>query len=114
MHNTTPDGEVHESFRSENVLFFPVSDSKWVPEPVGSVPRIDYGDPCVPGFEFTQPEIDFSFGFTDFFLERDVYRHPERQGRPGKMFNKIHDIYALFKTACDPFVIQAQLFKQAQ
>lgn len=27
--------------------------------------------------------------------DRDVYRHPERQGQPQKMFNKIHDIYAL-------------------
>jgi hypothetical protein len=26
---------------------------------------------------------------------RDVYRHPERQGRPQKLFKKVHDIYAL-------------------
>ncbi|KAF1993521.1 hypothetical protein P154DRAFT_582720 [Amniculicola lignicola CBS 123094] len=124
---------VHESFRSENILFFP-GTSAFVPEPDPGVPRIDYGEPCVLGFEFTRPEIDFSFGFADICLERDVYRHPERQGRPGRMFNKVHDIYALgvvlleiglwqraitleknqFKTARDPFVIQNQLLKQAQ
>ncbi|KAF2866395.1 hypothetical protein BDV95DRAFT_584646 [Massariosphaeria phaeospora] len=124
---------VHESFRSENILFFP-DKSKTSLTPESGISYINYADPCVLGFEFTRPELDFSAGFADLCLERDVYRHPERQGRPGRMFNKIHDIYALgvvlleiglwqraltleknhFKTARDPFVIQAQLLKQAQ
>ncbi|KAF2248889.1 hypothetical protein BU26DRAFT_308653 [Trematosphaeria pertusa] len=124
---------VHESFRSENILFFPSASKKCIGSD-SDEPCIDYGDPCVLGFEFTRPEIDFSAGFADLSLERDVYRHPERQGRPGRMFTKIHDVYALgvvlleiglwqraitleknqFRTARDPFVIQAQLLKQAQ
>lgn len=88
---------VHESFRSENVLFFPLgsSDNGLISDADGGAPRINYANPCVLGFEFTRPEIDFSQGLADLCLERDVYRHPERQGRPGKVFNKIHDIYAL-------------------
>jgi hypothetical protein len=125
---------VHESFRSENILFFPEEKSQGPAPAESGVPQIDYTNPCVLGFEFTRPEMDFSSGFADLCLERDVYRHPERQGRPGRMFTKVHDIYALgivlleiglwqraitleknhFKTARDPFVIRAQLTKQAQ
>ena len=47
------------------------------------------------GFEYSRPELDFSAGFIDICPSRDVYRHPERQGQPQKLFNKIHDIYAL-------------------
>ena len=43
--------------------------------------------------------MDFSSGFVDHCLERDLYRHPERQGRPKKTFNKIHDIYSLGQKA---------------
>ena len=91
---------VHESFRSENILFFPLGSSKneSLSDADGGAPRIDYANPCVLGFEFSRPEIDFSQGLADLCLERDVYRHPERQGRPGKVFNKVHDLYALGRT----------------
>ncbi|KAI9692661.1 MAG: hypothetical protein M1820_009495 [Bogoriella megaspora] len=126
---------VHESFRSENILFFPPENNEngSISNADVAASRINFANPCVLGFEFSRPEIDFSQGLADLCLERDVYRHPERQGRPGKVFNKIHDIYALgvvlleiglwqraitleknmFKTAHDPFVIRAQLLKQA-
>ncbi|KAF2147002.1 uncharacterized protein K452DRAFT_354493 [Aplosporella prunicola CBS 121167] len=119
---------VHESFRSENILFFPRQNESSTQE------SFDLSKPVVLGYEFSRPELDFSSGFTDICIERDVYRHPERQGRPGKMFNKIHDIYALgvvlleiglwerainlernnFRTARDPWVIKEQLLKQAK
>lgn len=83
---------VHESFRSENILFFPQPQQRKNPEN-----PCDYGKPLVLGFEPSRPEGDFSSGFADTCLERDVYRHPERQGRPGRRFCKIHDIYALGK-----------------
>lgn len=47
------------------------------------------------GFEFSRPEADFSLGVTDACIIRDIYRHPSRQGQPEKVFNKLHDIYAL-------------------
>jgi hypothetical protein len=31
----------------------------------------------------------------DMAPERNIYRHPERQGAPSKSFSKVHDIYAL-------------------
>ncbi|RDL32383.1 uncharacterized protein BP5553_08839 [Venustampulla echinocandica] len=123
---------VHESFRSENILFFPPEKDKDAKSMKMSASTIDYSQPWVLGFEYSRPESDFSLGITDVCLARDIYRHPVRQGQPGMMFNKIHDIYALgvvlleiglwepaitleknqFKHARDPYVIQAQLQKQ--
>lgn len=60
-------------------------------------PSLDYGRPWVLGFEYSRPEADFSRGITDVCIARDIYRHPMRQGQPGVMFNKLHDIYALGK-----------------
>lgn len=84
---------VHESFRSENILFFPVMDSSHPPS--AAEDRIHYNEPWIFGFEFSRPEDFFSSGMTDICLERDVYRHPDRQGQPETRFNKLHDIYAL-------------------
>ena len=56
---------------------------------------IDFSEPWLHGFEYSRPELDFSAGFVDSCPSRDIYRHPERQGQPQKLFNKLHDIYAL-------------------
>ncbi|KAI9720883.1 MAG: hypothetical protein M1812_002722 [Candelaria pacifica] len=85
---------VHESFRSENILFFP-SGATEQDTSTPSRGSIEYSEPWVMGFEFSRPEGGFSEGFIDIHPARDVYRHPERQGRPKRMFNKMHDIYAL-------------------
>jgi hypothetical protein len=85
---------VHESFRSENILFFPTTGSSTI-ESLSLEQTVDYSQPWVLGFELSRPENDFSAGFIDIDAARDVYRHPERQGQPQKPFQKIHDIYAL-------------------
>lgn len=94
---------VHESFRSQNILFFPERrpddhpDGREKPSKRQPSANIDYGKPAVLGFEYSRPEVDFSYGLADNSLDRDVYRHPDRQGTPEKPFSKIHDIYALGK-----------------
>jgi hypothetical protein len=80
---------VHESFRSENVLFFPTATTE------KGKPAIEYTEPWVLGFEFSRPDIFVSTGVSDYCAARDIYRHPERQGEPDKAFTKKHDIYAL-------------------
>ncbi|KAH8672049.1 hypothetical protein BGZ60DRAFT_504986 [Tricladium varicosporioides] len=75
---------VHESFRSENILLFPTQSQK-----------PDWQEPWVLGFESSRPDSFFSAGRADFSPARDVYRHPDRQGRPEAVFTKIHDFYAL-------------------
>lgn len=95
---------------------------------------VDFTEPWVLGFMFSRPESFFSAGPADFSPSRDVYRHPERQGQPEKMFSKIHDIYALgvvlleiglwepalkleqnmFAHASNAYAVQSQLIKHAQ
>jgi hypothetical protein len=74
---------VHEGFRSENILLFP------------SNKKPSWEEPWVLGFESSRPDSFFSAGRADFCAARDVYRHPDRQGRPEAVFTKLHDIYAL-------------------
>ncbi|OMP87512.1 hypothetical protein BK809_0007599 [Diplodia seriata] len=142
---------MHESFRSENILFFPngrgnrhgaveADELEGAEEEryskTSSVTRnlIDYGKPSVLGFEYSRPEGGFTLCLADSNPERDVYRHPDRQGTPAKHFSKIHDIYALgvvlleiglwqqaitlernqFRNARNPDVIRDQLLNQAQ
>ncbi|KAL9081871.1 MAG: hypothetical protein Q9159_006947 [Coniocarpon cinnabarinum] len=56
---------------------------------------VDIQMPYIFGFEFSRPDSYFSAGFIDACPERDVYRHPVRQGQPLTTFKKIHDIYSL-------------------
>lgn len=79
---------LHESFRSDNIVFLDQED------PAG---RLDCSslEPLVLGFEFSRQENDFSDGLPDYLPARDIYRHPQRQGRPERRFSKIHDIYSL-------------------
>ncbi|KAI1086826.1 hypothetical protein F5B19DRAFT_497971 [Rostrohypoxylon terebratum] len=94
---------VHKSFRSENILFFPPKiDSSAVSSPTTSTSAtsatsaesLNFSEPWVLGYEFSRPETYFSQGQSDRCLTRDVYRHPDRQGRPTQLFNKVHDIYS--------------------
>ncbi|KAK0372059.1 hypothetical protein CLIM01_10584 [Colletotrichum limetticola] len=123
---------VHESFRSENVLFFPATASGGMS--TSSERELDISEPWLLGFEFSRPEQYFSLGHADECLSRDIYRHPERQRSPTQTFNKIHDIYALgvvlleiglwqsvssldksgFSKVRDPREIQKYLIKHAE
>ncbi|CAF9915118.1 MAG: hypothetical protein ALECFALPRED_009985 [Alectoria fallacina] len=87
---------VHESFRSENILFFTshTSDANGSAQ-INTSEKLDLTQPWIFGFEFSRPDSFFSAGFIDICPDRDVYRHSERQGQPLTTFKKIHDIYAL-------------------
>ncbi|KAK0663815.1 hypothetical protein DIS24_g857 [Lasiodiplodia hormozganensis] len=90
---------VHESFRSDNILFFPRNLEREAEE-YESASEINFGQPFVLGFEFSRPEFGLNWSESpgDDCVETNVYRHPERQGTPMVSFSKIHDIYALGKT----------------
>lgn len=84
-------GWLHESFRSEHILFFPPESSSTTTEE-----NIDFTKPAVLGFEFSRLDIGRSTGFNVAFdPSHDLYRHPERQGNPLLSFTRLHDIYAL-------------------
>ncbi|KAL3444375.1 hypothetical protein BJX65DRAFT_319991 [Aspergillus insuetus] len=121
---------LHESFRSDNVLLFP----HWTGEEPNHRLDVNHSQPWVFGFEYSRPEPFFSAGPSDFEPSRDIYRHPDRQGQPTKMFQKLHDIYALgvvlleigiwepalkfekdmFARVRNPMAVQAQLVKHAR
>ncbi|OCL02570.1 hypothetical protein AOQ84DRAFT_357323 [Glonium stellatum] len=82
-------GWLHKSIRSENILLF--RDPK--------TQALTYSYPYLVGFEFSRDVTDSSTVEHDGLLERNIYRHPDRQGppedAPGNRFNVLHDIYAL-------------------
>ena len=55
---------------------------------------VDYSQPWILGFDLSRPEGELSFGPAELYPERDVYRHPDRQGQVRMQFTKTHDIYA--------------------
>ncbi len=71
--------QVHESFRSENILFFTsrtgVDNGNAQNE---TLDKVDLTQPWIFGFEFSRPDSFFSAGFIDACPDRDVYRHPKR------------------------------------
>ena len=89
--------QVHESFRSENILFFApqakdTNDTAYVRRCIGEgrfESTVDFW------LRVSRPDTFFSAGFIDTCPDRDVYRHPERQGQPLTTFKKMHDIYSL-------------------
>lgn len=79
-------GWLHKSIRSDSIKFF------YDAEDTG---HCTYREPYLVNFEFSRPEAiktDYSF---DQDLEKNVYRHPNRQGPPSVSFNKAHDLYSL-------------------
>ncbi|OJD33663.1 het-s domain protein [Diplodia corticola] len=82
------DGWVHKSIRSESILFFRSRDGR----------SLLIHTPYVTNFEFSRPEGQYTgeqHFVEDEDWQRNLYRHPERQGMPTSSFRKEHDIYAL-------------------
>jgi hypothetical protein len=78
-------GWIHKSIRSDNIVFFK-----------NETEHVDFASPHLVGFEYARLESDMTeyTGF-DEDLEKNLYRHPERQGPPTVRFQKTHDLYAL-------------------
>ena len=81
-------GWLHKSLRSEVILFF--DDHGAIKPELPSITR-----PFIFGFEYSRPAAKITSGFYDDIIERNIYRHPRRQGKPQASFRRIHDIYAL-------------------
>jgi len=81
-------GWLHKSLRSDVILFFNHRTSNTTPE------STKY-EPSIFGFEYARPTAKITSGYYDDIPERNIYRHPLRQGKPQTTFQRIHDIYAL-------------------
>ena len=77
-------GWVHEEICSRNVLIF---------QNPGTHAR-EFSKPFLGGFRYSRRETDISDGLEVEDIERNVYRHPSRQGIPLQRHDALHDIYA--------------------
>ncbi len=75
---------VHKSVRSKSIIFF--EDQAGV---------CSYDRPFLAGFEFSRTTDSHTDMTYDEDVEKNIYRHPDRQGPPRASFKKTHDIYAL-------------------
>lgn len=79
------DGWVHKSLRSESVVFFREALTR----------SLMVKNPYLVNFEYSRPQASHTLLEFDDDYERNLYRHPDRQGKPTTSFNRLHDIYAL-------------------
>jgi len=82
---------VHKNIRPENILLL---------EPEGDDPKLKFphalGTSFLIGFDVVRKEDEASTRTGDDDWEKNIYRHPERQGiHPESDFNMLHDIYSL-------------------
>ncbi|KAF1998958.1 hypothetical protein P154DRAFT_494309 [Amniculicola lignicola CBS 123094] len=97
---------VHKGLRPDNVVFVDKCHPPRLPEvskemssrvrTLDSLPSVvDFTTPLLFGFEYARPGHDPTNLEEDYSLENNVYRHPNRWGRPTVRFEKSHDVYSL-------------------
>jgi len=79
------DGWVHKSLRSDSIVFFQQAQTQ----------NLLVQHPYLVNFEYSRPQAGTTRLDFDNDYERNLYRHPERQGQPTTSFTKLHDLYAL-------------------
>ena len=85
-------GWVHKQIRSDQIFF--------LPRPASSTTdlladRIDWKSPWLFGFEYARAEDDGTLLAEDYTERYNLFRHPDRWGRPRARFRKAHDVYAM-------------------
>ncbi|KAK4207169.1 hypothetical protein QBC37DRAFT_444662 [Rhypophila decipiens] len=99
-------GWVHKGIRSNNVLFFQTvsivpgdnsedSNNGSKKDTVASIAGLPLARPLLFGFEYSRAGDAGTILEEDYSQENNLYRHPDRWGRPLVRFDKSHDIYAL-------------------
>ncbi|KAK8122861.1 hypothetical protein PG984_011531 [Apiospora sp. TS-2023a] len=109
-------GWVHKGIRSGNVAFSSMTDddsagqSPQASEPAGNFLRqgggeakgitarikgFDLAQPCLFGFEYARADDEWTRLEEDINPQNNMYRHPDRWGRPKVRYTKAHDVYAL-------------------
>ncbi|UZP36606.1 hypothetical protein NXS19_004422 [Fusarium pseudograminearum] len=93
-------GWVHKGIRSDNIAFtevLPDLKSDLDDEDPASpfVGNFDFSKPLLFGFEYSRADDEATFLEEDYTLANNLYRHPDRWGRPTARFEKSHDVYAL-------------------
>ncbi|KAL9591727.1 MAG: hypothetical protein Q9179_007432 [Wetmoreana sp. 5 TL-2023] len=98
-------GWVQKSIRSSNIILIPnhsssksMSNSNIIDNTTQLLPgekeKKTYR-PYLKGFEFSRPDKSNSSSSVDLDRQKNLYRHPSRQGAPTEYFTKEHDLYAV-------------------
>lgn len=99
---------IHKNIWSHGILLF-LQDKNGNTYPLGATTETPGSTPISATKDGEKPQLlaflgDWGYsrridGYTDmnvdFDIEANLYRHPERQGKPKRQFSRIHDIYAL-------------------
>lgn len=88
-------GWYHKNVKSDNVLVFGKSSSA-TNSGGKSFTYWDLENPYIIGFDCSRPLDAETRGTIDFSIKNNIYRHPERWGRP-TTFQRYHDLYALVR-----------------
>ncbi|KAF4962743.1 hypothetical protein FSARC_9191 [Fusarium sarcochroum] len=93
-------GWVHKSIRSDNIAFTeampsPESDSNDTHPASPFVDRFNVSNPLLFGFEYSRADDEATYLEEDHSPSNNLYRHPDRWGRPRARFKKSHDMYSL-------------------
>ncbi|KAF2492983.1 hypothetical protein BU16DRAFT_584024 [Lophium mytilinum] len=98
-------GWVHKGIRSENIAFSPLNFPQVSDDAASSLGiadvftarqgSLDLARPYLFGFEYMRMGDAGTNLEEDHSLDRNLYRHPDRWGRPLLPFEKAHDIHAL-------------------
>ena len=81
---------LHKSIRSETVLLLNAGSALPSRE---TIPDLE--NPRLSGFEYSRLDNQLTTLLSDFDIQRNIYRHPDRWNQPCARFSKIHDIYSL-------------------
>ncbi|KAI1503801.1 hypothetical protein F5X99DRAFT_406800 [Biscogniauxia marginata] len=84
-------GWFHKGIKSENVIF-PCSPNAKDGQLCDSLQDLE--QPFLIGFDCSRPEDAETWATVDFNTAANIYRHPDRWGRPSR-FERHHDLYAL-------------------
>jgi len=108
-------GWVHKGIRSENILFFPMSLPQASDDAefssgiadffIARQGSVDLARPYLFGFEYMRMGDAGTNLEEDHSLDRNLYRHPDRWGRPLLRFEKAHDVYALVRSSQSPCML---------
>lgn len=89
-------GWIHKAIRSDNVCFLVKDNSlEAVDNRKGDGGDVDFSSPWLIGFEYARAGAAGSKLEEDYSEVRNLYRHPDRWGRPAAKHTRAHDIYSL-------------------
>ena len=88
-------GWIHKDIRSQNILLVPISQSSGTVSRISEQAKTLSFAAYLTGFEVARHANDISDATVTAEIERNLYRHPDRQNTPRVNFEKIHDLYAV-------------------